>query len=230
MATGVSAARPAVVLDVNETLSDMTPLAARFAGAGLPPEAWRGWFTAVLRDGMGLTAAGAPRPFGEIGAGLLRAMGADEAGVATVLEGFLALPPHPDVAPGIAALADAGHRVITLSNGAAAVAEGLLARAGVRDRVEACLSVDDAGAWKPARRAYAHAVAVLGLPPGDLLMVAVHAWDLDGAARAGLRTAWIDREGAGRDRYPAHLRPPDLVARGLDDLAAQLAAGASPGP
>ncbi|MGD9572851.1 MAG: haloacid dehalogenase type II [Thermoleophilia bacterium] len=225
----MSPARPAVVLDVNETLSDMTPLAGRFAAAGLPPDAWHPWFTTVLRDGMGLTAAGAPRPFAEIGAGLLRALGADDAGVATVLEGFLALPPHPDVGPGITALVDAGHRVVTLSQGSAAVAEGLLGRAGVRERVEACLSVDDAGAWKPAARAYAHAAAVLGLPPDDLLMVAVHAWDLDGAARAGLRTAWIDREGLGRGRYPTHLRPPDLVARGLGDLAAQLAAGASAG-
>lgn len=227
MAAGVSGARPVVVLDVNETLSDMAPMAGRFADLGLPSAAAVLWFTTVLRDGMGLTAAGAPEPFARIADGVLRPMLAgvvDEAGhdaaVAHVMEGFGTLAVHPDVPAGLVALAGAGHRVVTLSNGAASVAEGLLARAGVRDRVEACLSVDDAGAWKPARAAYLHAAAVCGVPPGDLLMVAVHPWDVDGAARAGLRTALIRRDGA---PYPAHLSPPDLVAEGLDHLARLLA-------
>lgn len=230
MAPGVSPVAPAViVLDVNETLSDMAPMAGRFADVGLPPGDAPLWFAAVLRDGMGLTAAGAPRPFAAVAAGVLRTMlervlpGADhDAPVAHVLAGFGALDVHPDVPPGIVALADAGHRVVTLSNGAAAVAEGLLTRAGVRGGVEACLSVDDAGAWKPAAAAYRYAAGACGVATGDLLMVAVHPWDIDGAARAGLRTAFIRRDGA---PYPEHLTPPALVARGLDDLARRLAAG-----
>lgn len=226
MAAGVSDAdRPVVVLDVNETLSDMTPIAQRFAEIGLPREAAGLWFAAVLRDGMGLTAAGAPLPFAEIARGVLGAMLATrggegaEAGVAHVMDGFAELPTHPDVAPGIAALAGAGHRVVTLSNGAAAVADTLLSRAGVRERVAACLSVEEAGAWKPARAAYLYAARTCGVAPAAMLMVAVHPWDLDGAARAGLRTAFLRRGGAA---YPGHLTAPDLVADGLDELATVL--------
>ncbi len=29
----------------------------------------------------------------------------------------------------------------------------------------------------------------------DAMLVAVHPWDIDGAARAGLATAWINRNG-----------------------------------
>jgi 2-haloacid dehalogenase len=47
-------------------------------------------------------------------------------------------------------------------------------------------------------------------------MVAVHPWDIDGAARAGLRTAWLDRTGAG---YPAHLTPPDRTVATVAELS-----------
>lgn len=43
---------------------------------------------------------------------------------------------HPDVAAGVRALAAAGLRLVTLSNGAVGVAEGLLGRAGVRERAD----------------------------------------------------------------------------------------------
>jgi len=47
-----------VVFDVNETLSDMAPLAQRFADIGAPPALARLWFAALLRDGFARTAAG----------------------------------------------------------------------------------------------------------------------------------------------------------------------------
>ena len=122
------------------------------------------------------------------------------------MAGFLELPVHPDVPDGVRALRAAGHRLATLSNGAAEVAAGLLGRAGIRDQFEALLSVEDAGAWKPARAAYLYAADRLGVRPAEATLVAVHPWDIDGAARAGLRTAWINRTGAA---YPAHLTSPE---------------------
>ena len=219
--------RPAVVVfDVNETLSDLTPMAERFADVGAPAHLAPLWFTSVLRDGFGLTAAGAPQPFAPIGRAVLRTVLAgrpldrplDDA-VGHVMAGFGALPVHPDVPDGVRALRAADLRLVTLSNGAASVADGLLTRAGLRQEFEALLSVDDAGAWKPARAAYEHAVRAAGVPAGQLLLVAVHPWDLDGAARAGLQTAWISRDGSA---YPAHLTPPTHIVRALPDLAERL--------
>jgi 2-haloacid dehalogenase len=218
-----------VLFDVNETLSDMAPMAARFADVGAPAGLAPLWFAAVLRDGFALTAAGRPGRFGEIGAGVLRGMlaahgvpGDPDAAVAHVMQGFMALPVHPDVPAGVAALADGGLRLVTLSNGAAEVAERLLAGAGLRERFAACLSVDDAGAWKPDPRAYAYAARTCGVEPARMLMVAVHPWDIDGAAGAGLRTAWISRD---RGPYPAHFRAPDVTVAGLDGLPGTLRPG-----
>ncbi|MDQ3095365.1 MAG: hypothetical protein M3Q82_05330 [Actinomycetota bacterium] len=53
----------------------------------------------------------------------------------------------------------------------------------------------------------------------DAMLVAVHPWDIDGAARAGLATAWINRAGG---PYPEYFRAPDLRPRSLAELADQL--------
>ena len=112
-------------------------------------------------------------------------------------------------------------RSFATSNGAASVAQGLLERAGVADLVEATLSVADAGVWKPAAAAYAHAVAWSGEPAGAHLLVAVHPWDVHGAQQAGWSGVWVDRSGT--TPYPGYLDDPVLRVRDLTDLAARLA-------
>lgn len=215
-----------VVFDVNETLSDMAPLAQRFADLGAPEHLAALWFTAVLRDGFALAAAQTSAPFVEIASSvltqLLRAAGVDdvEAGVEHVLSGLAELDVHPDVPEGVRALRRAGLRLATLTNGSVGITRSLLSKAGLHQEFERLLSVEDAGVWKPAPASYAYAVQTLEVAPSAVLLVAVHPWDVDGAHRMGLQTAWIDREGAD---YPSHLTPPDTRAGGLVDLAAQYA-------
>lgn len=191
------------VLDVNETLSDMSPLGDVLAEHGAPAELARTWFASVLRDGFALSLHGRAPGFVELGRQVLAGLLVDIEGldapvdevVEHVVETLGRLDAHPDVVPGITALTDAGHTVSAFTNGAASSASGLLERAGVLDRIHRVLSVEGLGVWKPHPDAYAHAVSELGVAPGDLTMVAVHPWDLDGAAAAGLRTAWVDRRG-----------------------------------
>ena len=63
----------AVVFDVNETLSDMSPLAQRFADVGAPEHLAATWFASLLRDGFALTSAGVNPAFADIAADLLLA-------------------------------------------------------------------------------------------------------------------------------------------------------------
>ncbi|MEZ5117487.1 MAG: haloacid dehalogenase type II [Candidatus Nanopelagicales bacterium] len=223
-----------IVFDVNETLSDLSPLAARFAEVGLSAETARLWFASVLREGFALTAVGQPASFAGIGREVLRGLLVDagavpaEESVEAVMAAFLDLDVHPDVATGVRRLAAGGTRLVTLSNGAAAVAERLLDRAGLRESFEHVLSVDDAGIWKPAVGAYRYAADVCGTTPDRMLMVAVHPWDLHGAGLAGLRTAWVRRRS--EEVYPSYFRTPDLAVSGVDDLAHLLAADPPPGP
>ncbi len=52
-----------VVFDVNETLSDLTPMGQRFADVGVPEWTAKVWFASLLRDGFALTAAGTTERF-----------------------------------------------------------------------------------------------------------------------------------------------------------------------
>lgn len=217
----------AIVFDVNETLSDLRPLRQRFVEVGADEHEAELWFAALLRDGFALTSVGEAVTFAEIGREALRARLRGrrldrelDGAVEHVMAGFLGLGLHPDVPSGIRALRAAGLRLLTLSNGAVTVAERLLAAAGLRAEFEQVLSVEDAGLWKPAGRAYALAARRTGLATDELLMVAVHPWDLHGASRAGLRTAWLDRVGG---HFPTYFQAPDLVVQEVGALVDVLA-------
>ena len=191
-----NAARPEIVIfDVNETLSDMRPLADSFERVGLNPGEVEPWFAGVLRDAFALTSVGVNPRFADVASEALRVRlaahdksAADiESAAEAVMATFGSLEVHPDVAEGVHALRELGVRLMTLSNGSTSVAEGLLGRAGLGDAFERLLSVEDAPAWKPHPASYGHALSSCGVAAGDAMLVAVHPWDVDGAARAGLR-------------------------------------------
>ena len=209
-----------VLFDVNETLSDMTPLRRRLGEAGIGEQQFGAWFAGVLRDGIGLTAAGGFAAFRDLAADGLRALGASDESVQKVLAGFEELDVHPDVPEGVRALRAAGLRLATLTNGSVAITEQLLARAGLRAEFEALLDVTEPRAWKPAPAAYRYALQRLGVRADETLLVAVHPWDVDGAMRAGLPGAWVRR---GAPSYPSAMTPPSHVVDDLRDLAAALA-------
>ncbi len=204
---------PVILFDVNETLSDMAGLQTRFTDVGAPAHLSALWFATVLREGFSLTAAGGHERFAVLAEHALRGLLAEvdldrdvEEAVTHVMSGFAELDVHPDVVEGVRRLGATGTRLATLSNGAAAVADSLLTRAGIRTDFEALLSVEDAGTWKPAPGSYGYAASALDVRPREMLLVAVHPWDTDGAARAGLRTAWVNRTGRGVPPVPPAAR------------------------
>jgi 2-haloacid dehalogenase len=215
-----------LVFDVNETLSDMAPLSSRFEDVGAPAHLAKQWFAELLRDGFALTVSGDIESFATLGAEALRirlhGQPLDrplDAAVDHVMQKFSELGVHPDVVEGVRALSDLRIRLVTLSNGSTAVADALLQGAGVRDRFERLLTVEGAGVWKPALRAYSYALDECDVEPMDAMLVAVHPWDIDGARRAGLATAWINRA---EGRYPSYFGAPDLRVGSLSELASAL--------
>ena len=217
-----------IVFDVVETLSDMSALEEKFAQAGVPASLAKLWFATLMRDGFALAAAGYSGVFADIGAHVLRGLlldaglGADvDETIEYVLAGVAEMTVHPDVPAGVRDLKGAGYGLMTLSNGAAEVAESLLTRTGLRDQFGLLLSVEDTAAWKPARAAYDTAAAACGKSPEQMLLVSVHPWDIHGAAEAGLQTAWINRSGAA---YPDYFTAPDYTIGSLGELPDRLAA------
>ena len=211
------------VLDVNQTLSDMRPVDDVLRQHGAPAAMADAWFAAVLRDGFALSLHRRAPAFldlcREVLQSCLHGLDGLDAPPARVVDDVLdtlsRLGVHADVAPGLRALAGAGHRITTFSNGSVAAARGLLDRAGLGDVVDDVLSVEGGAVWKPHPDAYASAAERLSTAPSDLTMVAVHPWDLDGAGSAGFTTAWVNRDGA---PWPASFRPADVQVHDLMGL------------
>ncbi len=213
-----------IVFDVNETLSDMAPLGERFSDVGAPRTLMQTWFAALLRDGFALTAVGKNPVFAEVGREVLRGMLAAPDGlnrdvedaVQHVMAGFGELALHHDVYDGLRLLGDAGIRMVTLTNGSTSLSQKMFDRAGVTHHFQRLLSVEDATAWKPAAGAYAYAAEQCGTSLDAMMLIAVHPWDIDGAKRAGMQAAWLNRRST---PYPAHFTEPDLTGRTLDEVA-----------
>ena len=89
------------------------------------------------------------------------------------------------------------------------------------------ISCEFIGRYKDDPVAYETGVRWLGLRPEQVLMVAAHPWDLHGARRVGLRTAYVPRPGEWGEPETRDLAPDpafDIAARDFPDLAAQLMA------
>lgn len=222
--------RPLVIaFDVIETMFPLEPLRQRLVAAGQSGHVLEVWFSTLLRNAFALVASGGYRPFGEIAADALRSAAdgpvTDEQ-VHDVLAGFAELDPHEDVEPAMRTAGEAGVRMITLTNGSARMTAGLLRRAGLDRYIEASLSVDDIQRWKPAPEIYLHAARTCGVAPGQVALVAAHAWDTHGAQQAGLVTGWVARTA---NPYPTIFAAPDVTGSTLDEVVDALFALPPPG-
>jgi 2-haloacid dehalogenase len=130
------------------------------------------------------------------------------------------LPPWADTVAGLAELRTS-FITATLSNGHVRMLVDLARHGDMR--FDAILSAELAGTYKPDPEAYLTAARLLDLPPGQIMLVACHEWDLNGAAGAGLRTAYVARPAEwGPDSPPAAAPAADVAATDLVDLARQL--------
>lgn len=191
-----------IVFDVNETLLDLTPLRRSVAEAlGGRPELASLWFSTVLHHALVVTVADRYRNFDEIGIACLQMIAEghgirlDQDSARRCLAPMQSLPPHPDVAPALERLRDAGHRLATLTNSSTAVLADQMEHADLSKFFDVTLSVEEIGLFKPHAHVYRWAARRLGVAVSECLMVAAHGWDVAGASWAGMRTAFIARPG-----------------------------------
>jgi 2-haloalkanoic acid dehalogenase type II len=105
----------------------------------------------------------------------------------------------PDVLPALDDLAAAGLRLAVVSNWDAGLEE-VLAGLGVAGRFEAVAVSAVFGVGKPHPAIFAHALSVLGVPPGRAVHCGDHPeFDCAGARGAGVRGVLVDRSGAHPD-------------------------------
>jgi len=132
-----------------------------------------------------------------------------------LLDAYLDLSPYPDVATVLVTLAPMPRLV--LSNGTREMLELLAATTGLASHLDAILSVDAAGVYKPSPRVYQLAVDHLKLLPPRIGFVSSNGWDAVGAKAFGLTVIWVNRAGAPLER---HGPKPDAIIGSLAELPA----------
>ncbi len=218
---------PTCFFDSNGTLLDTEALDPHFEAIFGTPLYREIWFATVLHTSLVSNQTDRYREFGKIVDETLESL-AEAAGKSIGIARKLAfektmttLPLFPDVLAGLGRLQDAGYRLVVFSNSGKPTSMAQLTHAGVADRFEKILSTDGADAFKPALAAYAYAIEQLGVPAGDCWMIAGHAWDTTGAAKAGLKTALLQRRENGMNPCFAE---PDVAATDLVALADRIIA------
>jgi 2-haloacid dehalogenase len=136
-------------------------------------------------------------------------------------DGFLAVPPHPEVPAALRKLREAGFRLFTLTNNLPDVQARQLEHAGLAAFFERTFSADSVKHHKPARQAYAYVEQQLGSGSAQFCLVACHAWDTLGAVAAGWEAALVRR--AGNDLFRAGPQP-QMIGADLGQVADQLIA------
>ncbi len=136
-----------------------------------------------------------------------------------IVEGLLELPLFDDAARGLERLAARDVPLAVLSNTTAEGIDALVAHNGLEGTFDHLLVADSVKRFKPAPQAYALATAAFRAPADQVMLVTGHEWDVAGAAKAGLGTAWIAR---GERFAPVRGMLPDIEARDIEDLVDRL--------
>lgn len=215
-------AKGTVVFDIIGTCFSLDKPRQRLVELGAPPHALQLWFAQTLRDAFALSHAGSYRPLKEVLEAelprTLKMLGieADEEQLERVVNAFPELEPQPLALEAFRLLTTAGWKLVALTNGSEDSTRKLLERANALEYFASIYSCDAIGKTKPHPEVYALAQQDTS---GDVWMVAVHAWDIAGAACAGLRTAFITQE---EKDYLGVYPQPDVVASDLVEAANQI--------
>jgi 2-haloacid dehalogenase len=214
--------RRAQVFDVNETLLDLAAMDPHFQRIFRDAGARVAWFDQMIQSALVATVTGAYSQFGAHAMAALD-MTAERAGVRltdgdreAVAAQMRQLPAHPEVPEALRRLRDAGLRLAALTNSTEQVARAQLEHAGLIDAFDLVLSADTVRRLKPAPEPYRMAADRLGVAVGETRLVAAHAWDVAGAARAGCATAFVARPGKVLDPL---VERPEIVGPDLTEVA-----------
>lgn len=151
--------------------------------------------------------------------------GVDDAAIDGFNRAWHRLDPWPDAVEGLTRL-KRRYVLATLSNGNVALLVNMAKRAGLP--WDAVLGAEVARRYKPQPEAYLTTADLLGLSPGECMMVAAHGDDLRAAGSLGFRTAFVRRpaeHGPGRPREDVRAEDGfDVVADDFIGLAEALGA------
>ncbi len=216
-----------IVFDVNETLLDLSPLKTKVNQVMGSDLAFDLWFSNLLHYSLVETVTGNYADFSSIAAVTFRMVAQkleieiDDDKITSTLEAIKSLPPHSDVIPALTGLEKAEFAMVALTNGNQDVAETQLANAKLDGFFKSIISVENVGRYKPHPDPYTFILEKMEISSANAILVAAHGWDIVGAKRAGMQTAFVERKE--KSMY-ALGESPDFTGRTVLEVAEKLVA------
>jgi 2-haloacid dehalogenase len=132
---------------------------------------------------------------------------------------YLTLEPFPEVPDVLQRLKASGLRTAILSNGSPMMLDAVVRASRLSTLIDAVLSVEAVGVYKPHPKVYQLAVDRLGVPAAAIAFQSSNAWDAYAASAFGMQVVWCNRYGQRPERLPGK---PDRTVRSLSELPALL--------
>lgn len=138
-----------------------------------------------------------------------------------IMDAYEVLDPFDDAVEALVQLEDveANPELAILSNGNPDMLETLAANTGIDSHLDAIISADEVGTFKPHPSVYENAASRLDVTIDACWLVSSNAWDAAGAAEAGMQVAWVNRANEPYERIGSE---PNLVVDTLADLVDEL--------
>ena len=115
---------------------------------------------------------------------------------------YLSLNVYPEVRDTLERLKAGGLKLAILSNGTPAMLAAAAANSGIADLLDAVLSVEEVGVYKPHPSVYRLASDRLQLAPERICFLSSNGWDAYAAKAFGFRVLWCNRYKQAPERLP----------------------------
>jgi 2-haloacid dehalogenase len=115
---------------------------------------------------------------------------------------YLTLDAFPEVPDMLKRVKAAGLKTAILSNGSPQMLEAAVTNAKIGGLLDAVLSVEAVGVYKPHPKVYQLAVDQLGIEANAIAFQSSNAWDAYAASAFGMRVVWCNRYAQRPERLP----------------------------
>ncbi len=125
----------------------------------------------------------------------------------------------PEVPAMLEQLKSGGLKTAILSNGSPEMLASAVEGTGLAHLLDAVLSVEEAGVYKPHPSVYRLAVDFMSTTAKEICFVSANAWDAHGASAFGMKVIWCNRYGQAEEILPGL---PDVEVLTLREIPAIL--------
>ncbi|WP_320047592.1 haloacid dehalogenase type II [uncultured Ilyobacter sp.] len=214
-----------VLFDMNETMLDLSLLKENFDKNFDDNYVLKYWFTKLLHTSTVVGAMDEYKNFGELAEVVLESLFHENGKELTketkleILGAFRKLPAYDDVPKALKLLKENEIKVVAVSNSSLEMIKEQLTTAGIFDLFDTYYSVDSVKKYKPFKDIYQYVTLQEKISVENIAMVASHDWDLFGAKKVGLTTAYIKRK---EEIFNPYYSQPDISETNLVDLAKKI--------